>query len=168
MTRTLYKVCDNSTPTMISTLLILSIATIEDQLCDTRDEVHPVVLHRPVARAEDEEENDRWQDLLDRAHARTNSQIYRRAEHDFDEDSEDYELQENDVLWEVGCKVSITSTSYRDSQTREICRRDRKKQWYSRSYKEPCIPLTQEKWPYLRWPPLRQLVSTLKLAVLRR
>ncbi len=61
-----------------------------------------------VARAEEWEDlkaPSPWQDLVDRARARTNSQT---AEHG---EWEDYELQDKDILWEIGCKVRTMNAS---------------------------------------------------------
>lgn len=92
---------------MVSTPLIQPITTIEDAVLDFTDKAPPIMLNCLTRAEEEGTENSRWQDLMDRAHART--KIYHRSEHDFDDDAEAYELQEDDVLWEIGCKVSFTN-----------------------------------------------------------
>ena len=69
--------------------------------------MHPAALNRIRGAEEEEEEHDQWQGLVDRARTRAHLQTSRRA--DPDDDWEEYVLQENDVLWEIGCKVSIAN-----------------------------------------------------------
>ena len=83
--------------------------TIEDPNYDITHDAH----HRPTRPeyGEDLQAQSLWQDIIDRARARAKSQAYHRAESDSDEDRERYEIQENDILWEIRCKVSITNIS---------------------------------------------------------
>ncbi|KJA12607.1 hypothetical protein HYPSUDRAFT_210324 [Hypholoma sublateritium FD-334 SS-4] len=77
---------------------------LEDRGHDFTGKAHPAVFNG-LRRAEEEEGEitGRWQELVDRAHARTNSQRYHRTEQDSDD--EGYVLQDDDILWEIGCKV---------------------------------------------------------------
>lgn len=113
------KVFDSST-TIRSALLTLLIIPIEDVVYDLTQGAHPAIFNRHLTAPEDTEGDRRWQEFIDRARANsssgTNSQRYRRAEQDFDGAERDlddtelkYELQENDMLWEIGCKVSTTN-----------------------------------------------------------
>ena len=71
----------------------------------TSDEAYLAATSRIAAAEEEglEEEGSQWQGLIDRARARNNLQRY------FDDDWDGFVLQENDALWEIGCKVSFTN-----------------------------------------------------------
>lgn len=99
------------------------ILPIDDPEYDLANGLHPATLNR-LTRAEDEEgENHRWQEFIDRACANTqsNSKRYYRVAHDshlegeqresdyaeHNSDVDGYGLQANDILWEIGCQVSM-------------------------------------------------------------
>lgn len=69
------------------------------------EEAEAAVLNRFTATRAKEDEDYHWQNVIDRAQARANSAVSCRTEHDFD--AEGHELQGNDVLWEIRCKVSM-------------------------------------------------------------
>ena len=83
--------------------------TIEDPNYDITNDAR----HQPTRPeyGEDLQAQSLWQDIIDRARAQAKSQAYHRAESDTDEDRERYEIQENDILWEIRCKVSVTNIS---------------------------------------------------------
>lgn len=88
-----------------SLLLIVTHLPLLDEPLEDDDEMHSV-LHRSLTAAKKDTGLGRqWYELAERARGRTND---RRGLHDEGSDEDEgYQLQENDMLWEIGCTVSL-------------------------------------------------------------
>ena len=83
----------------------MAITRKEDHVHHSADEESQVHITRPPARAEDEEDEEiQWRSLLTRARARAESQnrLPWGSIYGIEVDG----LQENELIWEIGCKVS--------------------------------------------------------------
>ncbi len=108
MKTVLLKVCKTSINAICS--LIQATTAIDDHSDDTTDD--DARGHRAIrpdagdgADLEDGHRGRLWQDFANRARERAK----RAAHNDIDDDSEGYVLKEDDLLWEIRCKVCVTN-----------------------------------------------------------
>ena len=84
----------------------MAITRKEDHVHHSDDEESQVRITRPATRAEDEEDEEiRWRGLLTRARARA-AELQDHLPLGSIYGIEVHGLQENELLWEIGCKVS--------------------------------------------------------------